>query len=228
MLILFDIDGTLLHAHGAGRESTREAMLEVFGTCSTIDTHKFGGKTDWHTLVELLRDHGYDAGTIGERMSEYEACLARHLEKVIPTRQTIALPGALEVVHALRKRKDIVIGIVTGNVRATANIKLRAGGFDPAWFAVGAYGSEAIERDHLPPLALQRAIDHAQRHFEPHEVIVVGDTLADIQCARAVGATAIAVTTGFSTRDELAAAQPDYLLNDLTTLLEVLGLRENT
>src|SRR5690606_40566360 len=68
-----------------------------------------------------------------------------------------ALPGALDTVTALRRREDMVIGIVTGNVAATAPLKLQAAGFDPLWFPVGAYGSEALDRNDLPALALERA-----------------------------------------------------------------------
>jgi phosphoglycolate phosphatase len=228
MLILFDIDGTLLNTNGSGRESTRRAMREVFGTESTIDTHYFGGKTDWFTLIELLGRHGFDADAIGDRMSVYEESIARHLNEVIAERGATAYPGAIDVVQALKDRPGVLLGIVTGNVSATAPVKLRAAGFDPAWFPVGAYGSEAIERDHLPGLALKRAIDHAKRDWQPHEVIVIGDTTADIQCARAAGAKAIAVCTGFCPREELEAAKPDILLDDLTGLLDVLELPANS
>lgn len=222
MLILFDIDGTLLNANGAGRESTRHAMLDVFGTAADIDNHHFGGKTDWFTLVELLSPHGFDADAIFARMPEYETTIEGHLERVITERGATPYPGALEVVQALRERPGVLLGIVTGNVSRTAPVKLRAAGFDPAWFPVGAYGSEAIERDDLPGLALKRAIEHAKRDWQPHEVIVIGDTVADIQCARAAGAKAIAVCTGFCPREELEAARPDVLLDDLTGLLDVL------
>lgn len=225
MLILFDIDGTLLHTQSAGRDSTRAAMLEIYGTYSTIERHHFGGKTDWQTLIELLTDHGFDEAEIGRRMPLYEPVVAQHLERIISTRNSQPMPGALEAVQELRKRNDVLLGIVTGNVASTAPIKLRAAGFDPSWFVVGAYGSEAVYRDDLPPLALQRAIDHAGRHIDASEVIIIGDTPADIQCARAVGAVAVAVCTGFATREELIAAQPDHLLDDLTTLLDVLNLR---
>jgi phosphoglycolate phosphatase-like HAD superfamily hydrolase len=224
MLILFDIDGTLLRTQGAGRESTREAMLEVFGTASTIDNHHFGGKTDWQTLIELLTDHGYTREMIGQRFAAYEPVVARHLERIISTRNTTPTPGALEAVHALRQRDDVILGIVTGNVTSTAPIKLRAAGFDPSWFVVGAYGSEAVYRDDLPPIALRRAIDYSGRQIAPHEVIIIGDTAADVQCARALGAMAIAVRTGFSHHQELIDARPDHLLDDLTTLLDVLQL----
>ena len=81
-LILFDIDGTLLLTGGAGRVATRRAMEEIFGTSSRLDQHKFSGKTDWHTLVELLEDFGYDESRIGEIMDRYQVAAARHTAEV--------------------------------------------------------------------------------------------------------------------------------------------------
>jgi phosphoglycolate phosphatase len=222
MLYLFDIDGTLIRSKGVGREATRAAMLEVFGTSAGIETHKFGGKTDWYTLAELLREHGYNSHEIGRRMPEYEKVLARHMTTLMCEGAVTPCPGAMDVVNTLRHRADSLLGIVTGNTSTCAPIKLRAAGFDPAWFPVGAYGSEALERDDLPPLALKRAIEYDKRSLAPQQVVVIGDTPADVQCGRALGARVVAVCTGFATRDELERAQPDYLLDDLTTLLDVV------
>src|SRR5687768_6162429 len=99
MLYLFDIDGTLIKSKGVGREATREAMREVFGTSAGIETHKFGGKTDWYTLAELLLAHGYDAAEIGRRMPEYEKVLARHMSALICEGSVTPCPGAMEVVQ---------------------------------------------------------------------------------------------------------------------------------
>jgi phosphoglycolate phosphatase len=223
-LILFDIDCTLLLTGGAGREATLHAMQEVFGTTSRIDSHTFGGKTDWQTLVEQLEEHGFDESRIGEVMHDYAAAIGRHLDAIIHRYPVRPCPGALELVRDLHERDVIALGIVTGNVFTTAPIKLRAAGFDPAWFPVGAYGNEALQRDHLPPLALERANRHYQRQIQPSQVIVVGDTTADIACARALGGVAVAVLTGFCDPQELIDAKPDFLLDDLTSFRErVLG-----
>src|SRR5690606_30457145 len=181
-LILFDIDCTLLQAKGAGREATRLAMQEVFGTASRIDGHYFGGKTDWQTLVELLEEHDYDEARIGEVMHHYEEAMGRHMAAVIDRYPARACTGALELVQRLRQQPDILLGVVTGNVSTVAPVKLRASGFDPDWFPIGAYGNEAANRDHLPPLALARAITHYGRSVAPEQVIVVGDTPSDIAC----------------------------------------------
>lgn len=215
-LILFDIDGTLMLPKGAGRASTKLAMMEIFKTAGGIDDHHFGGKTDWQTLLDLMGAEGFSSHDIQRLMPEYEAVVARHLEAIIPDYPIETCPGALEAVHEVRRREGLIPGIVTGNVSSTAPIKLRAAGFDPSWFSVGAYGSEAADRNDLPPLALRRAEKLTGRRIAPEQVVVIGDTPADIACARALGAVAVAVATGYTPREELTAAQPDYFLDDLT------------
>jgi phosphoglycolate phosphatase len=218
-LILFDIDGTLLLVKGAGREAKARAMVEIFGTEAGARTHHFGGKTDWRILLELLEAHGHTAESLGEVMAVYQERIAFHLEDIIASYAVEVCPGAHELVAALRGREDIALGIVTGNVSTTAPLKLRAGGFDPAWFCVGAYGSESTSRNDLPRLAVERACALLERTFAPQDVLVIGDTVADIECARAIGAVAIGVQTGFEEVEALIASKPDYLLPDLTHFL---------
>lgn len=222
-LFLFDIDGTLVWTRGAGREATQHAMIEVFGTCGALAAHHFGGKTDWQTLHELLHEAGMTHAEIERRMPEYNAAMGRQLEAIIGQYPVEACPGSLELVELLRQRDDVGLGIVTGNVSTTAPIKLRAAGFDPAWFPVGAYGHESMARDNLPALAVARAVEHYRYPFAPEEVIVIGDTAADISCARALGAVAVAVETGFTQEGELVNAKPDYLLRDLTEFERVFA-----
>lgn len=215
-LILFDIDGTLLWPKGAGRVSTRLAMQEVFGEVGQIDSHYFGGKTDWSTLLDLLGDV-FSPEEIERRMPAYQDAAARHLAAIIGDYPVEPCPAAHETVAETRRR-GLLAGIVTGNVQTTAPIKLRRAGFDPEWFPVGAYGSEAADRNALPAIALERAERLLGRRIPPREVLVIGDTAADVACARALGAVAVAVRTGYATAPgELDAAGPDYLLDDLTT-----------
>ncbi len=220
-LVLFDIDGTLLDGHGIGRASTRRALLEFFGTSGRLETHSFGGKTDWGSLCEIL---DLSEAEIGRHMPAYELCLQRHLRDLLPEFELVPLPGALQTLHALRKRPDIITGIVTGNSATTTPLKLEAAGFDPAWFPVRACGNEAATRNALPALALERACAHSGQSITAQQVTVVGDTPADVACARALGARAVAVTTGLSTRADLLAAQPDHLLDKMTDLLPLCGV----
>ena len=219
-LLLFDIDGTLLRASGAGREAKRRALQQVFGSSDGIESHQFGGKTDWFSLLELLEHKGIPTGEIRARLPSFERVMARHLAQIIAHYEVTPCPGALVLVRRLRQHKDRLPGIVTGNFAATAPVKLRAAGFDPAWFPVGAYGNEALDRNELPPLALERAMAHTGWMITPDQVAVIGDTPADIESARAMGALAVAVETGYTSSDILRAAQPDYLLPNLNAFIE--------
>ncbi|MBE2185038.1 MAG: HAD hydrolase-like protein [Anaerolineae bacterium] len=214
-LILFDIDGTLLLTQGAGRESTRRAMTEVFGTAGDIDAHHFSGKTDWQTLSELLEGQ-HTREDIGAILPSYNETVGRHISAIISGFAVTPTPGALEAVNQLRARPDISLGVLTGNASRAAEVKLRAGGFDPAWFPAGAFGHEAFHRNDLPELAIQRARAHYGYDFPLSDIIIIGDTIMDIACARAAGVVAAVVLTGFETPAALEAAQPDAIFETLS------------
>ncbi len=214
-VVLFDIDGTLLVSHGIGREAKRRAMLECFGTTGDLDNHVFGGKTDWGILADLLAPHGYAKSDIGRAMGTYEAVMARHMREISPAYTAAPVPHAMELVHTLRERGDALIGLVTGNTSQTAIIKLEMAGFDPGWFPIGAFGNESPDRADLTRLARQRANDQLGRTLNGREIIVIGDTPADIQAARAIESIAVAVCTGYAERDSLIDSEPDFLLADL-------------
>ncbi len=221
-VILFDIDGTLLISRGIGREAKRRAMQECFGVTGDLDSHVFGGKTDWGILADLLAPHGYSSADIGRDMPTYEAVMARYMREISGSYTADPCPHAMELVQALRGRDDILIGLVTGNTSLTAAIKLEMAGYAPDWFVIGAYGNESPQRDDLTRLARQRAGAHLGRDLNGAELIVIGDTPADIQAARAIDAVAVAVCTGYAKRDKLIGSDPDFLLADLSTFMELV------
>ena len=223
-LVLFDIDGTLLVSKGATRKSNGLAILDAFGVEVDTLNHPYGGKTDWQILRELLEPHGFSVAAIGERMLDYERAFAKRLTDVIADFEVTALPGAHDLVNTLVEHEDVLVGLVTGNTSLTAPIKLIAGGFNPQHFVVGAFGSESDDRNHLPRLALDRAIAHSQHEIQPADVIIIGDTTKDVDCARALGAVAVTVFTGFEARENIINAQPDYMLDDLTQFLAHVAL----
>lgn len=214
-LILFDIDGTLLLSPGLGREAKRRAMLEVFGTTGSLNGYDFGGNTDWGILADLLAAHGYTRAAIGRAMPRYAQVIARHMRAIRADYHAEPLPHVLPLLQSLQAREDLLLGIVTGNTRPTAHIKLDMAGIDRELFCIGAYGDEAARRADLTRLAQQRAQAHAQRELPGRHIIIIGDTPADIAAARAIAAIAVAVETGYAARRDLLAAQPDFLLPDL-------------
>jgi phosphoglycolate phosphatase-like HAD superfamily hydrolase len=215
-LLLFDIDGTLLFPNGSGREAFRRALIEFFGTAGAIDSHNLAGGTDRGSLLELLRAEGFSDDAALERFDAFEDVMARQLESVLPDFRLEPCPGAHDLIAALRVRSSVILGLLTGNMRKTAPLKLRAAGFDPDIFIVGAYGSERAIRTDLAHLALQRA--NAIASLTGTDAVVIGDTPHDVACARAIGARAVAVSTGFAERDHLIESAPDFLLEDLSDL----------
>lgn len=229
-LFLFDIDGTLLSAGGAPRRAFRQALLDHFGTEGDAANNDFSGKTDPQIVYELMRAAGFTDGHIGDRLQglfdDYLAALAIEFET--ETRHYL-FPGVAELVPALADDPRIVLGLVTGNVEQGARLKLDHFGLWDA-FEVGAFGSDDHGRDQLPAIAIERAEAKTGRRFRGTEVVVVGDTPADIQCARAVGAIAVAVATGNPSRQILADCEPDMLLDsmaDWPQWLADLGLAMN-
>ncbi len=216
-LILFDIDGTLLLPRGCGRAAFVRTLAELYSVPpDMMQTMDFGGKTDWQLLLEVLVPVGYTPAEIQASIPAFVDMLARHLAAIIPDYEVQALPGALDLVESLRHDPRARLGLVTGNTGVTAPIKLRAAGFDPAAFPIGAFGHEAADRASLPPLAMQRARDYWGIAFPAGRVVIVGDTPADVHCARPIRARSVAVLTGFATREALVAAMPDVLLDDLS------------
>ena len=214
-LVLFDVDGTLLWPDGLGRTSLIAALTRVYGTAGIIESFFFGGRTDREIVRSVLVPVGIDEATIWARFDDVRVALIEEATRRLSDHNIQPCPGAHALIKLLAARGDILVGLLTGNVKETAFIKLAAAGFDPADFRTGAYGDEAAERDGLPPLALGRAEELTGRRFVGKEIVIVGDTVADITCGRGVGARSIVVCTGWVGRDVLAAANPDFLFDDL-------------
>ena len=223
-LVLFDIDGTLLWPDGAGRASMKAGLLEVFGTAGEIDAYKFVGHTDRETIFKLMRDQGFSDSEIEARFGDLAPAMERALSKLIDAQRhhIRPCPGASDLVAHLHDRANVTLGLVTGNFQLTAILKLRTAGYDPTVFRVGAYGHLSPLRADLPPHALEQARQYTGTEFQKGQVVIIGDTPADVTCGLGIGARSIAVATGFSKPEELQAAGPDYLFADLSQTGEVL------
>ena len=148
--------------------------------------------------------------------------MAEKAKAIYPERGITSCPGVGELLAVLRNRRDVVLGLLTGNARPTAALKLLAAGIDPAQFVVGAYGSDHLDRNQLPGFALQRASELTGLYLTGNNTTIIGDTPADIACARAGKATAVAVASGWHSFAELSRYKPDILLNDFSDTQSVL------
>lgn len=208
-LILFDIDGTLIYAHGAGHRSLVRAMADVFGTQGAHEDYDWRGKTDPLIVGDLMRQAGVPESVLRSRLPECFDRYVRYLEDALADGHRVdILPGVADLVKRLGDRPDALVGLLTGNVEPGAVAKLRPTGLLPL-FRVGAYGSDDADRRRLPAIARHRASVMTGRTIEFAQITIIGDTPLDVDCARACGARAVAVATGQHTVDELAACRPD-------------------
>ena len=216
-VVLFDIDGTILWTDGAGRRAVSRALEEHFGETGP-GAHEFDGKTDRQIVRELMRHAGVADATIDERL---DAVLDRYVELLrgelgggIATGHLF--PGVIDLLDALGARDDVLLGLLTGNVSAGADVKLGAVGVARERFLVGAFGSDHEERPSLPAIARERAEAHLGYAVAGHDVVVIGDTPADMRCGTGIGARAIGVATGRYSVAELHACAAAAVFADLS------------
>jgi phosphoglycolate phosphatase-like HAD superfamily hydrolase len=206
-LVLFDIDGTLLHTHGAGRRAIHAALLAEFGAIARGGV-RFDGKTDPQIVRELLEEVEHPHQEADDRIA---AVCRRYVdflrdELAPPNGQTLVYPGVPALLDLLEARGDALLGLLTGNVADGARLKLAAAGIEPGGFGVGAFGSDHADRACLPAIAAERAAAVLARVPRGAEIVILGDTPSDMTCGRAVGARAIGVATGSYSAHDLKAA----------------------
>lgn len=213
-IALFDIDGTLLRAGGAGRRALELALGEVLGgrDDASFESVEFAGRTDPWIVAEGLAKHGVaaDDEVVGEVLRRYVAHLPRELELA---RAFEVLPGAAELLSSLTERDDLALGLGTGNTEPAAYAKLARGGLD-SFFSFGGFGSDHLERAELLRVGLHRGLRHAVDGGTARAV-VIGDTPHDVHAAQAIGADCIAVSTGSYDAAALEAAGAYLVVSDL-------------
>jgi phosphoglycolate phosphatase-like HAD superfamily hydrolase len=213
-LVLFDVDCTLIDAHGAGGRAMFRAIDEVYGVRGELDGYSFHGRTDPAIIVDLAMRWGTPEALARKRL---QACLERYVDVLrdeITDDEVELLPGVRELVTALAIDRRVVLGVLTGNVAGGLALKLAPTGLLPL-FKVLASGSDSALRPELPAIAVERAGRLAGHDYTGKEVVVIGDTPADIDCGADLSVRAIAVATGRHTVADLAPHAPDYLFADL-------------
>lgn len=222
-LLLFDIDGTLIRSNPVGRQVMRKALEHVVGSAGRIESYPFAGKTDLKIIIDLLVEIGISEEQIHLYLPEVYAQMAEWGARLFYQDDLSPCTGVIELLSQLSRRTDLILGLQTGNIQQTAHLKLDAAGIDVRNFLIGAYGSDSANREELIPFALERAT--AMSGMKPHfvDVIVIGDTPSDIECAKANGAKSLAVATGTFSSVILAKSDPDFLLDDLSDTNAVIS-----
>jgi phosphoglycolate phosphatase-like HAD superfamily hydrolase len=221
VLLLFDIDGTLLirgaHEHALALHDAIEAIWDVDLREVRVQT---GGRTDPDIAREILVLGGVDAAAVEERMDPFQETLVARYAELVPDDLSDRLaPGAADVLELLAADDAMRLSLVTGNVEGVARLKLRAAGIGGHFESgQGGFGSDSPDRADLPPVARARAgrAWNGDAPWPRERTVVIGDTPRDIACARADGVRVVAVPTGPFEADALTEA--DTLIESLAEL----------
>ncbi|MFQ5350746.1 MAG: HAD family hydrolase [Thermoanaerobaculia bacterium] len=213
-LVLFDIDGTLVDCGRSVRLLFGDAMIEAFGTAGPIDSYDFSGRTDDEIVSALTTAAGLRPAEVRARLPLMKRIYLERLDSSLDAAEMRVMPAVSGLLDDLGARADVCLGLFTGNWRGGARIKLSRVGLD-GYFAFGAFGDGQPDRLGLPPLALERAAAVTGRRWRMEECLIVGDSPADVACARAHDIPALVVATGRTPADKLAAAGPRWLVDDL-------------
>ncbi len=223
-LLLFDVDGTLILSGGRGSKAMKAAAQAMFQRPFTMEFRDFAGNTDRAIIRTMLLKHDISPPdfeeTIDKLLENYLVHLARLLEEDHPVK---VLPGVWELLEALWQDGRFGLGLVTGNIEAGARLKLEPPGLN-RFFPIGAFGSDHIDRNQLPPLAIKKAEQHYRQPIAPEQVWIIGDTPRDIECAKANRLHSLAVATGGWTLEDLRRHHPDVLLTDLSDTQRVIEI----
>jgi phosphoglycolate phosphatase len=222
-LVLFDIDGTLLNSEGLGRASMQRALAEVFGSAGD-PSYRYDGKTDKQIVRDVMRLEGHSDEQIDSRMETLILLYLEGLRTGARSGKFNVRPhdGVVELLDALEARKDVVLGLLTGNVEPGARVKLTAAGIDPDRFRINAFGSDHEDRPQLPAIAQRRASETLGLEIVGERLVVIGDTPADIECGRSLGARSIGVASGHYTVEQLEAHNPYAVVPSLADTQQVL------
>lgn len=225
MLVLFDIDGTLLETQRAGARAMLAAARDLFGVTFTLDGVEIAGRLDpliWHDAARLNGIDDPDA-----HHDVFRRTYAERLTRQLAQEQTaLLLPGVRMLVEALVER-GVGLGVLTGNYPETGRLKLEAAGLDPAIFLVGVWGNDGASRRDLPPVAMTLHEETTGRPIHGSQVLIIGDTPHDIDCARVNGCHSIAVATGGFDRQELLPHGADMVLDDLNDTATIIAYVES-
>jgi phosphoglycolate phosphatase-like HAD superfamily hydrolase len=214
MLILFDVDGTLLRSKNAGLHAMQDAARKIVGEHATFEGIDTAGRLDQLIWGDLARRNGLaDPDAHHDR---FRALYAEFFEARLRDNPTaFALPGVQDLLEALDDVDDLVLGLLTGNYPETGRMKIEHAGIAPELFTVHAWGIDGGHRRDLPPIAIRRYEDRHGRGVESERVVIIGDTPHDVDCAHHNGCRCLAVATGRFTIDELEACGPELALPDL-------------
>lgn len=196
--------------------------MEVFGTVGKMNAVDFQGKTDPLILRESLGVMGFSEDDINRSIDELKKRYFSHLAVYILESPSVLLPGVEELLERLSGMSSVLPGLLTGNFRESARIKLDRFGLN-RFFGFGVFGDDAAHRNDMPPIARRILREQYEMDVPFRDIIIIGDTAYDIECARTAGAVSVAVGTGWVEKEALLSHGPDHYFDDLSDTDGVLA-----
>ena len=213
MLILFDIDGTILNSEGVGIRSIEQAAGQIFGKSCSLDGIQVGGRLDPLIWEDVCEKYGKENSEVLHE--KFRRIYIEILKVNVETCTVQVLPGVQQLLKACNALDNVTMGLVTGNYQETGLMKLVAAGIDTTMFVANAWGTDGATRMNLPPAAIAQ-------HVKDEAVVLIGDTVHDVTSGQSAGCKVIAVCTGSHDCVTLSASKPDLLLEDLSDTEAVL------
>jgi phosphoglycolate phosphatase-like HAD superfamily hydrolase len=220
--VLFDIDETMISSDGAGRRAISRVLKEHHQIEPQHMNVLMSGKTDPQILTEIMTASGMPAHEITASIPKViENYLGLLEEEIAASKYYIVHDGVYILLEAIAAHPQMYLGLLTGNVERGARMKLDH--FDlNKHFELGAYGSDSANRLDLPAVAVERALQLFNISFRPEEVVIIGDSVNDVLCAKGYNAKCIAVNTGKTSWEDLQATNPEYLFKSLSNTQAVM------
>jgi phosphoglycolate phosphatase-like HAD superfamily hydrolase len=213
-LVLFDIDGTLVHTGGAGTAAFTKTFARHFHLHHGTEKMKFAGRTDVSLVREFFRIH--DLAESPEHFALFFEHYVFWLHHILEKNGGEMCRGVRELIAGLPALpQPPALGLLTGNIRLGAEIKLRHFGL---WeiFQFGGFADDHEDRNHIAAAALERGRRVLGKDLQPQEIVVIGDTPFDVRCGKFIGAKTLAVATGGAKLEELKPCAADWTVADLT------------
>ena len=221
--LLFDIDGTLMSCGDQVRGIFGRALEATFGTTGAIDDYDFAGKTDDQIVRELMAAAGLDGPFVTAHLPEMKERYFALMSDTFAPEKVEVLPGAIELLRALRGHQGVLVGVQTGNWQGGAKVKLGSARLD-RFFRFGGYGDGHNDRRAVPEAAVREGERISGKSLERTKTTVIGDTVLDVQAAKTWAMSAVGVTSGRATARELEAAGADLVVASLEELVDRVPL----
>jgi len=217
-LILWDLDGTLMHCGADGTKALNEAFLKLYGVEDAFTKAGIGHAMDAVILDRIMESNGLDKEGLDRVKEEYVASLDSILSRN-PNKRI--LPGVRELLEHIDGSENSFNALLTSNLRIGAETKLKSVGLD-RFFQVGGFGDDYGEKWDAALKGIREAEDYYGITFDKENIYIIGDSIYDIECARKIEVVSIGVATGWAGYEMLKSREPDYLYEDLSDWKQII------